>query len=144
MSKPYTIEVGTWHETAAREITRCPSYYAADTETLRTEPGDYPVRVTLEGGYRTPMPYWVLVGIDAERVDGRLYSGFGGVNYASTELPKGEKVQHTIQTYLFDLRRLAAEGKVTVKPEYRWILDEKPWENEAAPKTWDEARAMVA
>lgn len=143
MSFSRTIKVGTWHERAAREVTRCPSYYAADTETLRTVPGDYPVRIAFVGGYMVPMPYWLLVGIDAERVDGRLYSGFGGVNFASTELPKGEAVRYTIQGYDYELGKMVEDGHITLEPGFEWMLGgayERSWKHPDAPKDWNDPR----
>lgn len=135
------VIIGTWHE-VSREITRCPSYYAADTETLLTIPGDYPVVLTFEGGYTVPMPYWVLVGIPTTRISGRLYSGFGGVNFASTPLKEGEAVTYTIQTYAYLLGKLVEEGRVTLRPGFDWLLSEVPWRHDAAPHTWDAVRAL--
>lgn len=31
------ITIGEWVEKESRDVTQCPSYYAADTETLRTQ-----------------------------------------------------------------------------------------------------------
>jgi len=138
-----TVIVGTWHEREARDITHCPSYYAADSETLRTVPGEYPVRLTFEGGYLVPMPYWLLIGINTTRVDGRLYSGFGGLNVSSTELPKGEAVRHTIQTYAYNVANLVARGDLTLAPGFEWLLEERAqWEAAGAPKTWDDVGAL--
>jgi hypothetical protein len=135
-----TMTIGTWNETAPREITHCPSYYAADTETLAIRPGTYPVRVTFEGGYTVPMPYWLLVGIDTTRVSGRLFSGCGGVNYGATELPAGEAVRYVVQMHQYGLRKLVDAGRVTLAPGYEWLLGDKPWEDADAPKDWTDAR----
>jgi hypothetical protein len=148
-----SVVIGTWVEPEARVFTHCPSYYAADHETLRVKPGEYPVRVTFEGGYLIPMPYWLLIGLDTERVSGALYNGCGGVNYGSTELPAGEAVRHTLQLYAYNLRDpkpefatlgpgLVSSGKVKLDPRFAWLLEEKPWENPDAPKTWEDVRNL--
>lgn len=137
---PKTIQIGTWHEPAPREFTRCPSYYAADHETLRVQPGDYPAKVTFEGGYNIPMPYWLIVGVDCKRVSGRLYSGFGGVNYSSTELKPGEDVIHVIQAYAYQIKDMVKAGKLTLLPEYSWLTADPAWQHPNAPKTWAEVR----
>jgi len=136
-----SIEIGVWHETENREFTHCPSYYAADSETLRVKIGNYPLRVTFEGGYIIPMPYWLLCGIDTDRIDGRLYNGFGGVNYSSTELPH-EPVCYTIQMYRYQLPDLVKDGRVTLKSGFEWLLDKIPWENPNAPKTWEDVEKL--
>lgn len=141
-----TIEIGTWNEPAAREFSHCPSYYAADTETLTVKPGHYPARLTFEGGYTIPMPYWLLIGIDCERVSGRLYSGFGGNNFAHTELPKGEAVRHTIQMYQYQIADCVANGRLTLHPGFEWLLGkagDAVWNHPDAPKTWDAVRQLA-
>lgn len=132
------VEIGTFHQREAEQVRRCPSHYAADWEVLEREPGDYPVRITFEGGYLIPMPTWVLVGIPATRVDGATYSGFGGVNFASRELSKGERVTDTIQTYPFTLKGMIEAGKLTLKPEFAWLLED----HTSGPRTWDEVRRL--
>jgi hypothetical protein len=137
-----TIEIGTWHETQTREFSHCPSYYAADTETLRVKVGAYSVRLSFEGGYTIPMPYWLLIGIDTDRIDGRLYSGFGGLNFASTELPKAP-VRYTIQMYAYQLAELVKDGRITLKPGFEWMVEgECMWQHPSAPKTWDDVKAL--
>lgn len=139
-----SVIVGTWHEREARDITRCPSYYAADYETLRTMPGDYPVRVTFEGGYTIPMPYWVLVGINSTRVNGALFSGFGGNNFAKTDLPAGEAVTYSLQTYVHTIPDMVADGRLTLAPGFEWLNDKDHGRVIAAgPRTWDAVRALA-
>lgn len=138
-----TIEVGVWHERAARKIDRCPSYYAADHETLETKPGDYPVRIVFVGGYTVPMPQWMLIGIPSTRLDGRLYSGCGGVNYSSTELPKGEAVDYVSQWYAYSLKDCVARGDITLKPGFECLLAQKPWEA-GNLRCWGDVRALGA
>lgn len=119
-----TVRIGTWHEREARTVNRCPSYYAADHETLQTVPGDYPLNLRIVGGYTVPMPYWLLVSVPADRTDGRLYSGFGGVNFASTELPR-ERTTYTVQMYAYQLAELVAAGKVTVDAPFAGLVDDR-------------------
>ena len=133
-----TILIGTWREREPREFEHCPSYYAADHERLRIQPGEYPLRLQFHGGYTVPMPYWLLTTIDTVRVSGALYSGFGGVNYGKTELPAGEAVRYTIQLYVSALRELVATGIVELLPGREWLLEELPWQSERAPKTWED------
>lgn len=141
------VIIGTWHERAPREFTRCPSYYAADTETLRVKPGEYLARITFEGGYTIPMPYWLLIGIDTERVEGRLYSGCGGLNFAVTELKAGEAVRYTIQQYRYQIREAVESGWLTLKPEFEWLncgAERACWDHSDAPKTWDDVRRLAS
>lgn len=140
--------VGDWREPEAREITHCPSYYAADSETLRVKPGAYPARVHFAGGYTVPMPYWLLVGLDCERVAGRLYSGFGGVNHSHTELPAGEPVRHTLQMYAYSIGEAVRAGRMTLRPGFEWLADASPgrafWQHPDAPATWERVRDLMA
>ena len=135
-----TVEIGTWIETG-RELTRCPSYYAADHETLRTVAGEYPARVMFVGGYNVPMPQWVLVKMAADRLNGRLYSGFGGNNFASTELP-AERIEYSEQRGAYLIRELVASGKLRLAPAFAWMIEaEYPWQADGAPKTFAEVGA---
>jgi hypothetical protein len=111
------IRVGTFHELAPREIRQCPSYYAADWEVLRTTAGDYPLNLAVVGGYTIPMPQWAMVGIDAVRIAGQEFSGFGGVNFASKELPK-IATTYSLQLRAYGLSELVSGGKVTLAPEF--------------------------
>lgn len=121
MSK--SILIGYINETG-REITRCPGYYAADWEKLQLKPGRYEIRVTVEGGYTCPMPYWLVAGIDARRVEGKTYSGFGGVNYSSRDLPV-EDVTYNFQTYAYHLQKLVDEGMVELLPGFELLAEDK-------------------
>lgn len=131
-----TVTVGTYHE-KGRRIQRCPSYYAADYEVLDLVPGDYPLRLTFEGGYMVPMPYWILARIDALRVEGALFSGYGGVNFGRTDLPAGEAVTYGLQTYRYLVPQMVADGDVTLAPGFEWLLADMPWTHADAPKTWE-------
>jgi hypothetical protein len=98
MSSGLFVNVGKIEE-VARQQQRNPTYYAADWEILDIIPGLYDLYVEFVGGYLVPMPYWLHRRIDAIRVDGMLYSGFGGKIFSSTPLPKGEKVSLCVTTY---------------------------------------------
>ncbi len=132
-----TCRIGTWHEKATRDVVQCPSYYAADTETLRTAQGDYPISVGFQTGYSVPIPYWLFVAIDAEHISGRTYSGFGGNNFASRELPL-ESIPLRLQMYAYGLSDLVDSGKVTIDAEFEWLLSDRPWQHADAPKTFAE------
>lgn len=136
------VVIGHWTEKQSRDLTRCPSYYAADTETIRTKPGKYTVTLVFEGGYTVPMPYWLCCGIDGDRIDGRLYSGFGGVNFASTKLPKEPTVYH-VQTYAYYAKDLVEKGILTLLPGFEWLLTECAWRDERAPKTWEQVMELA-
>lgn len=137
-----TIEIGTWHA-EQKEITHCPSYYAADTETLQLKAGDYPARIKFQGGFTVPMPQWLLVSIPSVRVRGRLYSGFGGVNYAHTELKAGEAVDYNVQLDCRSIKTCVENGALTLAPEWEWLASEIPWRHPDAPKTWDELKTRA-
>jgi hypothetical protein len=140
-----SVVVGKWIEKVSREETRCPSYYAADWETLVTIPGEYPLTLTFEGGYTIPMPYWLLCGIAATRKAGALYSGFGGNNFASTKLEAGESVALTLQMSAYKIRELVESGRVELLPGFEWLLDEKySWQSARAPKTWADVAKLAA
>lgn len=116
----HDIEVGHWIVGEGETVDRCPSYYAADHERLALTPGRYPVRLRFVGGYTIPMPYWLLVGIDATRVSGALYSGCGGRNFARTDLPAGEAVSYAVQAYAYQLADLVKAGRVELHAGCEW------------------------
>lgn len=139
-----SIQIGTWVEKETRKIERCPSYYAADHETLETIPGEYPLYVTFKGGYLVPMPDGVTCGIETVRVDGALYSGFGGVNFASTPLEKGVKVTYCVRLCPYTAKNMVKKGVITIDEGFEWLLTDKPWEHPSAPKNWEEVNALKA
>lgn len=112
-----SVRVGTWHELEARDLDRSPSYYAADWEKVRTIPGDVPLFVTFTGGYMVPMPHCATAGVPAETIDGATYSGFGGVNFASTPIKPGPTT-YTVWLYSYMLAEAVAAGRVTLAPEF--------------------------
>jgi hypothetical protein len=144
MSEPRII-IGHYVVTEPKEFQHCPSYYAADYEILRLVPGKYEMTVMFVGGYTCPMPYWLLASVDATRVEGALYSGFGGVNFSKTVLPAGESVQYGIQMNSHSLKNLIAEGRFEPLPEraeFVAALAEKGSEF-ARTLTWDDVEAMA-
>src|SRR5574343_278307 len=137
------IQVGQWVERESRTITHCPSYYAADHETLETIPGSYPLRVNFIGGYLCPMPQFVLAAIASVRKSGALYSGCGGVNYSKMELPAGEQLDYHMQSYMYVLRDLIAAGKVELDPDLASLGIDHGFDAPSAPKTWAELQALA-
>jgi hypothetical protein len=137
MSK--TVEIGTWIESESRDVVQSGSY-AADTELLRTREGEYPARVIFEAGYGIPKPYWLMVKIDADRISGKTYSGFGGVNFASRDLPL-KPAPFRIQAYAYQIRDLVDAGKIEILPEYEWLTSDDPRQHPDAPQTWAEITA---
>jgi hypothetical protein len=85
------------------------------------------------------MPYRLTTGIDANRIDGRLYSGYAGYNFASTELAKAS-TKLRLQLYSYHLGHLVETGQVTLDARREWLLTDKPWTHDDAPRTWDEVR----
>jgi hypothetical protein len=98
------------------QVTRCPSYYAADSETLALEPGEYPLSPSTVDGRAADWsdPYYLNAAVPARRIDGRLYSGFGGCNFASRELPC-EPVTYYWSVYAYHLGGLLESGKVRLE-----------------------------
>ena len=103
--------IGEWVEPESRNVQRSPSTYAADWETLRTKPGRYPVKVISIDGRPWGPPYYLYICIDADRVAGRMYSGFAGNNFASRELPLHHKPL-VLQVYAYMLEELVNEGHI--------------------------------
>lgn len=132
-----TIQIGVFIEKESREMTHCPSYYAADYEIIKTKAGEYPLYVIFEGGYNVPMPEWLISAIDGERIYGALFSGCGGVNYHKTELAK-EPVKYTVQQHSYQLREMVKSGRVRLNPKYNYLLEDVPWRHKDAPKTWED------
>jgi hypothetical protein len=130
------LQIGMWVERAPRELTYCPTYYAADHETVRTEPGTYPLTLMFIGGYTVPMPQWLLATIPAVRLAGALYSGFGGVNFAETPLRPGVRLDYHVQIGAYQLAQHVQAGSVVLRPEFTWLLTEHPTRDPRAPKVW--------
>ena len=133
------IFIGYLVEAKTRDERRCPGYYAADYEVHRTKPGKYPLRLLFSSGYTVPMPYWLLGAIDSEVVEGKTYSGFGGVNFSSRDLPSGPSKLH-VQTSFNVLKDMIRDGSVELLPGMEWLLNDEA----ARARTWDEIRTMAA
>ena len=135
------IVIGEWIEAESRELHHGISSYAADYEVLKTRPGRYPVTVTSSDGKTLPggtvktiyptadgsysyivTPYWVHVSIDADRIAGGHYSGFGGGNFAFRELPK-EPAPYRSQTYYYQLQKQVDSGKIELNETGKELLE---------------------
>jgi hypothetical protein len=144
MKMDYRVQIGWWIEAQSRDETHCPSYYAADTETLRTTPGRYPLYMTYMGGYMIPMPQWLLANVPSVRLEGRLYSGFGGNNFASTELKAGEAIDCREMYAVYSVGELADKGQIELLPNWEWLIESRQsgatFNHPNAPRTWDDLR----
>lgn len=117
------------------ELQRCPSYYAADWERLEVQPGQYVVSIIFETGYITPCPHYLHAQFKTIRQAGRLYSGFGGVNYSYNELTKGEEVPYSWHPYEYSLKSCVESGRTWLMPEWAdWAvtLCAHPYDGEEA------------
>ena len=135
MSKTEALVIGEWIEAESRELHHGISSYAADYEVLQTRPGRYPVTVTTINGGPPDIPfgdgpyyaspYWVHVSIDADRIAGGHYSGFGGVNFAFRELPK-EPTAYRSQAYYYQLQKQVDSGLVELNETGKELLERFP------------------
>lgn len=138
-----SVRIGTWKEIESRDIRQCPSHYAADFEVLRTVPGEYPAFCYFCDGYLVPMPQRLIVGIDANRIEGKLYSGFCGVTIGSRDLPKEPK-KYTLRIYNYHIPKLIEDGRLVLDPEFSFLnKKEKQWDHPDAPKTWEDLTAII-
>lgn len=141
-----TIQIGWWVEREPRKVTDRTGYAADHIEKL-TKPGSYPLKLSFEGGYTIPMPYWLLASIDAETVGGGYYSGCGGVNYGFTPAEKGPSQTH-IQAYTFQLLEMVENGTVELFPEFADAAVELKKNHvkwaEQRGFTWESLAAMAA
>lgn len=123
------IHIGNWIESEPRKV-QGGTYYAADWIEHELRPGRYPLYLTFEGGYLMPMPYWLLATVDSRILDGRLYSGFGGLNFASTKVEPKDSTYH-FQLYSYQLPDLIDRGGAEVFPEWEPFLQairaDKDW-----------------
>ncbi len=114
------IEIGTWHEKEERKLTQH-TEYAADYIIHETIPGDYPARLSINyGGFVIPMPHWLLVGIDSNIIDGRLYSGFCGINFAHRDVERRPS-EYTIQADSYHIPEMVKTERLTLKPEWEFL-----------------------
>lgn len=145
MTRYKTWTVGYWNEREPRRITRCPSYYAADTETIETTPGRYPINVEWKTGYTCPIAGDFLVRIPAVRIKGRLFSGFCGNNFASRELEPGVALDYFAHFYAFQLTKPENMANVEIIPGFEWLFDpdyERVIEL-CKTMTWDDVNAVA-
>lgn len=140
------IPIGVYHEREPREIIHNHTYYAADWRKLRTIPGDYPVTLGFDSGnahwfhegmrgLAIPVMHELSWAIDADVIDGKTYSGFGGLNFASTPV-RQERTRYHVRPYLYDLHYYIDEGTVTLAPEFEWLVN---WKHDYYPK-WAEIK----
>lgn len=130
------IIIGYWIVSEPEERSFCPSYYAADWEQVELKPGKYPLVLTFVGGYTIPMPKTLRAKIDAKTVAGKLYSGFGGVNFASRDIAKGPTTYH-FSAYGYQIHDLVKNGRAELLPEFEDILDHKYPLSWVKEKGWD-------
>ena len=129
------LKVGKWIEKESRRITRCPTYYAADYEVLETVQGEYELRVLFEGA--VPFPAWVVCDINANRIDGATFSGFGGCNFSSRDLPL-EPVVYNLHDYGYRIRNYVADGQAVLDEDFAWLLSDNVRAHPGRIKNWEE------
>jgi hypothetical protein len=145
------IQIGWWVVKPGEEpISHCPSYYAADHETLQPLPGLYPARLVFKPGYTHPFVDRMVAGVDCVRVSGELYSGFGGVNFAHTPLKAGEAKQYVHQPYTYQIPGLVKVGKLVLATQYAWMAkSDEPGNSiievySRQPFTWEQLERLEA
>ena len=122
MVKNSMLTIGLWIERESREVQCSPSSYAADWEILKTRPGRYPVKLRFSTGYQIPMPDTLHFGIEADRIAGKTYSGMGGVNYASSDLPLVPK-KLSRSPYIHSLHSIVSAGDIELFPMFADIME---------------------
>lgn len=116
------MKIGIWRETESRRVYRTPGYYAADWEILETHPGHYDVYLLFSNGYTVPMPQSLHITIAAQRVDGRVYSGFGGLNHSSQALPPMFKPL-IMRPYSYTLADYVRQGKILLYDRFTELAE---------------------
>ncbi len=86
------------------EVTENHTSYAADHRTYRVLPGAYEIRLTGHPGAEQ-----VVVTVDVEVLNDTTYSGFGGVNYAST-VRENFRATKTYQLYDYQAAEALTRG----------------------------------
>ena len=121
----HKIKIGTWIETE-RTLQRG-TEYAADYINHRTVPGEYDAFLTYEKVYHDGE--WVavsskdiIVTIETNITDGKLFSGFGGVNYGHTDVQPGPS-KITLNPYAYHARDMVAKGNLVLDPDFWWLAD---------------------
>lgn len=124
----HKTQIGEWVETESRTVRRADFAYAADYEVLQTKPGRYPLYATFDASadaYHAAgkRPYWVMASIDAERIDGKNYSGAGGLIIGSRDMPRGA-APLPVQIYGYELWRVVERGAAVVDPQWQHYVDD--------------------
>lgn len=103
----------------SRLMHRCPSYYAADSETYFRVPGTYPIYLSFKFvGWEIPMPK-IVVHCDCYSVEKKYYSGFCGVNFGCTTDGPGPTRQEVWSPYSLDT--MVEQGTVTLLPDFEFF-----------------------
>lgn len=89
------------------EVTENHTSYAADHRTYRVLPGTYEMHLTR--GFDAASSRYVLVTVDIEVLNDTTYSGFGGVNFAST-VRENFRTTKTFQLYDYQAAQALAQG----------------------------------
>jgi hypothetical protein len=132
------IKVGTFTVTAPFNRQRCPTYYAADWEELEVKPGVYPVYLQFKPGYNFPMPDALRIEFEATRVAGEIFSGFGGVNFSRSDLPRGESVRFS------EYRNAGAADGIDIEEGFECFFPDPIDHMRNSGLTWDELATMAA
>lgn len=101
MSKYDVIGTVTIDETG-EQVTENHTSYAADHRTYRVLPGEYEIRLTSD-------QQTVVVTVDVEVLNDTTYSGFGGVNFASTAR-ENFRATKTYQLYDYEAAKALSQG----------------------------------
>lgn len=137
------LKVGTLIVHQSYIIDHCPSYYAADYESLEVQPGDYDLYLEFVAGYNFPMPYYFSARLKTVRISGTLYSGFGGVNFAKTDLESGVEVEYVKRWYNWQINDNVNES-VKFLSEFQDFIDSEAQMEWARIRIFSELRAMGA
>jgi hypothetical protein len=86
------------------EVTENHTSYAADHRTYRVLPGTYEMRLVGRPGSQE-----VIVTVDVDVLNDTTYSGFGGVNYASTVRENFPSTK-TYQVYDYQAAKALSDG----------------------------------
>ena len=139
MNMALRVQVGWWIEESQQRTAH--TGYAADHIEHRTVSGRYPLMLEFVTGYSVPMPYWLIVKIDTNVVDGGYYSGFAGNNFAFTPAERKASTYH-IQAYWYQLPELVACGQVEMIPGREWTIYACDYV-QAFGATWADIRRML-
>jgi hypothetical protein len=121
------IVIGTWIESEPRIITKSTAY-AADYIDHEVVPGEYPVYLE----YEITDAVWhsativrakeLVVKLPTNIVDGKLFSGFGGVNYGSRDVEQRPS-EIVVRPYYYHARELVNDGTLVLDDEFWFLAD---------------------